>query len=90
MQAIIDKVTEQMNFITEKDMAAIMSETGGKADFRILARTGCGRKVINSSEYESFPAEVESKGDYIRDFAVGFFTNGIEDQSWKFFCDKWL
>jgi len=89
MQGIINRVAERMNSITFNDIAEIMKATEGKADFQMLAKTGYGRKVIHVSQYESFPAEIETKGDYIRDISVGFFHRGIKDQSWKFFCNKW-
>lgn len=35
-----------------------------------------------------FEKKTVAKGDYIRDFSVGFYVGGQKDQSWDKFCEQ--
>jgi len=89
IENIIERINnEQVNFVTFHDCAAIMGKTHGCADFNVLARTGAGRKVIKVGDYIDFEKEAVEKGDYIRDFSVGFYIGGVQDTSWQEFCKQ--
>jgi len=87
IEDIINRINkEQFGFITFHDASAIVGKTHGCADFNVLARTGMGREVIKVGDYIDFEKKIVAKGDYIRDFSVGFYVGDQKDQSWDKFC----
>jgi hypothetical protein len=69
LQEVFNKIREQYGFVTDIDVAELRKLLPNPS-LRVLVRCGCDRFVCPLNELEHRMAEVEKKGDYVRDVSV--------------------